>query len=78
MIIDAKSITITLCIIAVACYGGLHMIRQFALQIAKENHDAILQMDMMETEKLQRKLANDNADQATIEAYAKVKSMNHV
>ena len=53
------------------CYGGLHFIRQFALQIAKENHDAILQMDAEENIKLHRKLGND-ADRATIDAYAKV------
>jgi cell division protein FtsL len=73
MIIDAKSITITLLIVVVACYGGIHFIRQFALQIAKENHDALLQMDAAESDKLQRKMAAD-ADHATIEAYAKVKS----
>ena len=55
----------------VGCYGGLYFIRQFALQIAKENHDAILQMDAEENIKLHRKLGND-ADRATIDAYAKV------
>ena len=75
MIIDAKSITITLLIVAFACYGGLVFVRQFALQIAKENHDALLQMDAAETEKLQRKKAAD-ADNATIEAFAKVKASN--
>jgi cell division protein FtsL len=73
MIIDAKSISLTLLIVVVACYGGLQFVRQFALQIAKENHDALLQMDAAETEKLQRKRAVD-ADQATVEAFAKVKA----
>jgi predicted TIM-barrel enzyme len=73
MIINAQSIIITLIIVAIAFYFGLQFIRKFALQIAKENNDAIMQMDAAETEKLQRKLAAD-ADRATIEAYAKVKA----
>ena len=71
MIINAQSIVLTLIVVILGCYGGLHFIRQFALQIAKENHDAILQMDAEENIKLHRKLGND-ADRATIDAYAKV------
>ena len=71
MIINAQSIILTLFIVSLGCYGGLYFIRQFALQIAKENHDAIIQMDAEENVKLHRKLGND-ADRATIDAYAKV------
>jgi CO dehydrogenase nickel-insertion accessory protein CooC1 len=71
MIINAQSIILTLFVVMLGCYGGLYFIRQFALQIAKENHDAILQMDAEENIKLHRKLGND-ADRATIDAYAKV------
>lgn len=71
MIINAQSIVLTLFVVILGCYGGLYFIRQFALQIAKENHDAILQMDAEENIKLHRKLGND-ADRATIDAYAKV------
>lgn len=71
MIIDAQSIILTLFVVMIGCYGGLYFIRQFALQIAKENHDAILQMDAEENIKLHRKLGND-ADRATVDAYAKV------
>lgn len=71
MIINAQSIILTLFIVSLGCYGGLYFIRQFALQIAKENHDAIVQMDAEENVKLHRKLGND-ADRATIDAYAKV------
>jgi CO dehydrogenase nickel-insertion accessory protein CooC1 len=71
MIINAQSIILTLFVVILGCYGGLYFIRQFALQIAKENHDAILQMDAEENIKLHRKLGND-ADRATIDAYAKV------
>ena len=71
MIIDAQSIILTLFVVMIGRYGGLYFIRQFALQIAKENHDAILQMDAEENIKLHRKLGND-ADRATVDAYAKV------
>ena len=71
MIINAQSIILTLFVVMIGCYGGLYFVRQFALQIAKENHDAILQMDAEENIKLHRKLGND-ADRATIDAYAKV------
>jgi CO dehydrogenase nickel-insertion accessory protein CooC1 len=71
MIINTQSIVLTLFVVILGCYGGLHFIRQFALQIAKENHDAILQMDAEENIKLHRKLGNE-ADRATIDAYAKV------
>ncbi len=71
MIINAQSIILTLFVVMIGCYGGLYFIRQFALQIAKENHDAILQMDAEENIKLHRKLGNE-ADRATVDAYAKV------
>ena len=51
MIIDAKTITLTLVIVAVAAYFGLQFIRQLTLSIAQENHDANLAMDMTEEAK---------------------------
>lgn len=70
MYINAHTIIITLIVIVVACYGGLHFVRKFALQIAQENHDAIVAMDNDEDEKRhKRELA---ADQAAASAFAKV------
>lgn len=71
MIIDAKSIVLTLIVVLFACYGGLQFVRQFALQIAQENHDAIRAMDAAEDEaRLKKERA---ADAASESAYAKVK-----
>lgn len=71
MIIDAKSIILTLIIVCIACYGGLKFVRQFALQIAQENHDAIKAMDAEEDEQRQKK--ERAADAAAENAFAKVK-----
>jgi cell division protein FtsL len=71
MIIDTKSIILTLVIVMIACYGGLQFIRQFALQIAQENHDAIRAMDEADNEaRLKRERA---AEAASESAFAKVK-----
>ena len=48
MIIDVKTIVITLLVIALAAFLGLRAIRSFALSIAQENHDANLAMDAKE------------------------------
>ena len=71
MIIDAKSIVITLVIVAIAAYGGLQFIRKFALQIAQENHDAIRAMDAEADETRLKK--ERQAESATESAFAKVK-----
>jgi hypothetical protein len=71
MIIDAKSIVLTLIVVTLACYGGLQFVRQFALQIAQENHDAIRAMDAAEDDaRVKRERA---ADAASESAFAKVK-----
>ena len=71
MIIDAKSIILTLIIVILGCYGGLKFVRKFALQIAQENHDAIKAMDAEEDEHRQKRerVANAEVDSA----FAKVK-----
>jgi hypothetical protein len=70
MIIDAKSIIITLLVIAAAGVYGLKFIRQFALQIAQENHDAVV---AMEQEEEQQRLKKERAaDAAAAAAFAKV------
>ena len=70
MIIDAKTILLTLLGMAVFLYGGLHLIRQFALQIAQENHDALQEMDQKaDAEKRRKERAADEAAKA---AFARV------
>mmetsp|Transcript_18613 Transcript_18613/g.26269 ORF Transcript_18613/g.26269 Transcript_18613/m.26269 type:complete len:114 (+) Transcript_18613:64-405(+) len=73
MIIDAKSIIMTLLIAAVAFYIGLKFVRKFALSIAQENHDAVLAMDQADEAKLLRK--QRVADEAAASAYAKVEPL---
>ena len=70
MIIDAKTIILSLLGIAVFLYGGLQLIRQFALQIAQENHDAVMEMDQKANQDRRRK--ERAADQAAVAAFAKV------
>ena len=70
MIIDAKAIILTLFLVLIACYLGLKFVRAFALQIARENHDAILAMDHAEeTQRLKKERA---AEAAEASAFAKV------
>ena len=71
MIIDAKAIVVTLLIVAVAIVYGLKLIRQFALQIAQENHDAVTAMDQEEEQKRLKK--EKAADAAADAAFAHVK-----
>ena len=73
MIIDAKTITLTLVIVAVAAYFGLQFIRQLTLSIAQENHDANLAMDM--TEEAKRAKRQRDADAAASAAFAKVEPL---
>ena len=73
MIIDAKTIVITLVIVGVASYFGLQLIRSFALSIAQENHDANLAIDM--TEEARRAKRERDADAAASAAFAKVEPL---
>jgi hypothetical protein len=70
MIIDAKSILITLMVVSAAGIYGLKFIRKFALQIAQENHDAVAAMDQQEEQ--QRLKKERAADAAAAAAFAKV------
>ena len=70
MIIDAKAIVLTLLLVLIGAYMALKVIRAFALQIARENHDAILALDQTEDQKRQKKVTI--ADAAEKMAYAKV------
>lgn len=73
MIIDAKTIIITLAIVGVAGYFGLQLIRSFALTIAQENHDANLATDMsIEAKRAKRER---DADAAAMAAFAKVEPL---
>lgn len=70
MIIDAKAIIITLILVSIGGYFALKVIRAFALQIARENHDAILALDQTEDQQRQKRAAA--ADAAEKLAFAKV------
>jgi len=70
MIIDAKSIVITLIIVAAAFIYGVKFIRKFALEIAQENHDAVKAMD--EEEEQQRLKKERAVDAAADAAFAQV------
>jgi hypothetical protein len=71
MIIDAKAIIVTLILVSLGFYFGIKLIRSFALQIARENHDAILAMDDAEEGKRRKQERATEAAEAS--AYAKVK-----
>ena len=70
MIIDAKSIIVTLIVVLGAGIYGLKFVRKFALQIAQENHDAVAAMDQQEEQ--QRLKKERAADAAAAAAFAKV------
>ena len=70
MIIDAKSIIVTLIVVFGAGIYGLKFVRKFALQIAQENHDAVAAMDQEEEQ--QRLKKERAADAAAAAAFAKV------
>lgn len=73
MIIDTKTIIVTLLIVSLAAYAGLQFIRSFALSIAQENHDANLAIDM--TEEARRTKRENDADAAATAAFAKVEPL---
>lgn len=73
MIIDAKTVALTLVVVGVATYFGLGAIRSFALSIAQENHDANLAMDM--TEEARRAKRQRDADAAATAAFARVEPL---
>ena len=73
MIIDAKTVIITLLIIIVAFFIGLRMVRAFALSIAQENYDANAALDEAAEEK--RMKLERNADAAAASAFAKVEPL---
>uniref|UniRef100_A0A7R9ZJD9 Uncharacterized protein n=1 Tax=Craspedostauros australis TaxID=1486917 RepID=A0A7R9ZJD9_9STRA len=76
MIIDAKTVIMTLVIVVGATLYGLKFVRKFALQIAMENHDAIKAMDQEEeTQRLKKQKA---ADAAAETAFAKVQPLLNV
>lgn len=71
MIIDAKSIIVTLLIVAIAFVWGLKLVRKFALEIAQENHDAVTAMEQKDEQQRLRK--ERAADAAADAAFAQVK-----
>ena len=73
MIIDGKSIVVTLIIVAAALVYGLKFVRKFALEIAQENHDAVTAMDQKEEQ--QRLKKEKAADAAAAAAYAQVEAI---
>jgi hypothetical protein len=73
MIIDAKTIAITLFFVVIAFTWGLQFIRQFALQIAQENHGAVAAMDQEEEQ--QRLKKERSADAAAAAAFSKVEPL---
>jgi hypothetical protein len=57
-------------VVVIALYFGLKFIRSFALQIAQENHEALLAQDEAADTKRQKK--EKAADAAAASAFAKV------
>jgi hypothetical protein len=70
MIINASTVLLTLVLMTVFLYGGLYFIRQFALQIAQENNQAVAAMDTQAEGERRRK--ERAADAAAASAFAKV------
>ena len=73
MIIDTKTVIITLIIIAIVANIGLRLVRQFALEIAQENHQSNAAFDA-EAQALQTKREME-ADAAAVQAFAKVEPL---
>mmetsp|Transcript_21172 Transcript_21172/g.38209 ORF Transcript_21172/g.38209 Transcript_21172/m.38209 type:complete len:101 (-) Transcript_21172:1966-2268(-) len=69
MVIDAKTVILTLVVILIAFFAGLRIIRAFALTIAQENHAANV-ADDMNTEAKRVKRERD-AEAAETVAYKK-------
>jgi hypothetical protein len=73
MIINAKTVIITLILITIVSYVGLHFIRQFALSIALENHEANQELDAKEDRERKKRIAL--ADKAASDAFQKVEPL---
>lgn len=73
MIIDTKTVVITLVIVAIALYAGLQVVRRFALTIAQENLDANMAIDAADEAKRQKR--ERDADAAAASAFAKVEPL---
>jgi hypothetical protein len=73
MIIDATTVILTLIVVLIALYGGLRVVRKFALSIAQENQNANRAMDQQEEE--QRARREKMADAAAASAFEKVQPM---
>lgn len=73
MIINAKTVILTLILIAIVSYVGLHFIRQFAFSIALENHEANQELDAKEDRERKKRIAL--ADQAASDAFQKVEPL---
>lgn len=73
MIIDVKTVVLTLLIVLAAFFWGIKFIRNFALQIAQENLAAVTAMDQEEEQ--QRLKRERNADAAAAAAFSKVEPL---
>mmetsp|Transcript_15264 Transcript_15264/g.28737 ORF Transcript_15264/g.28737 Transcript_15264/m.28737 type:complete len:106 (-) Transcript_15264:118-435(-) len=73
MIINAKTVILTLILIAIVSYVGLRFIRQFALSIALENHEANQELDAKEDRERKKRIAL--ADKAASDAFQKVEPL---
>jgi hypothetical protein len=73
MLINAKTVILTLILVAVVGYVALQMVRQFALSIALENHDANEALDSKEQKERKKKMAF--ADEAASAAFRKVEPL---
>jgi hypothetical protein len=73
MIIDATTVIFTLLAVSIFFYGGLRLLRAFALSVAQQNHDANRAMD--QEEQKQREKRVKMADAAAASAFAKVEPM---
>eukprot|EP00553_Chaetoceros_curvisetus_P007251 CAMPEP_0204617098 /NCGR_PEP_ID=MMETSP0717-20131115/4161_1 /ASSEMBLY_ACC=CAM_ASM_000666 /TAXON_ID=230516 /ORGANISM="Chaetoceros curvisetus" /LENGTH=94 /DNA_ID=CAMNT_0051630519 /DNA_START=95 /DNA_END=379 /DNA_ORIENTATION=- len=73
MIINTSTVLITVLIIVGIGFGGLHLIRQFALQIAVENFEANQAMDEKDEQERKKKIIL--ADAAASDAFQKVEPL---
>jgi len=73
MIIDAKTILLTLVFICMAGYVGLRLIRSFALTIAQENHAANVALDT--ASEIQRTKRIREADEMVASAFSNVEPL---
>ena len=73
MIINAKTVILSLIVISIVGYFALQMIRQFALSIALENHQANEAMDSKEEAERKKKIAL--ADIRASDAFKKVEPL---